>query len=223
MAKPTNLTEMNEELITYMNIFVFENWLHVPDDYVEKIVNFIDSLMIGKSFIKGSDFANLFIDVDLKLASEKADQINALEQIKLYVLSQKINKQVEEKNQLKTADFYDSCALKLKKYLKSIKDIDLNLIRPKKDQKSDFLGYSPSGGFFNLQGYIKNDYVEYKLSQMGQSYYFTLAKIILSYKLACYADIQTDNVKKISETIDDFNIEKVDEILDKSLVNPAKV
>lgn len=217
--QPQNLKDINDNLITYLNIFVVDNWKGVPVDFIETVSKFIDTLILNESFISGSKFSEHFIDVDLGQVKGSKDTSKILEAMTLYTEKEKISKYVENKNNLRNADFYDKNAKKISKFIKSLKNIDIEMMRPNEKQSSDYLGYIPKDSFFNFNGIIRNEYVQYKLSQSGVSYAETLARSIFSYKLALFADVQYIKLKEISQH---FNTPKkdseIEDILEKTLV-----
>lgn len=216
-TQPTNLLEINQNLDFHLNAFVDDNWSNVPADFIERVSAFVDTFMVGRSFISGTAFSDAFINVDLSGLKSSSDNSDVMKKIKLFTKKQAMTLFIDEQNTLKNADFYDKHVKKIAKFLKTLKITDV--MHPNDVQTSEYSGYFPKNPFFSFHGSIRNEYIKYRFSQSGVEYAETLARNILSYKLAVFADVQQTNLIRVAKNTETpKNETEMLEILEKTFI-----
>jgi hypothetical protein len=221
MNIPKTLKELNENYLQNMDIYLSENWDNVPVGFIESISELVDSLLLGKSMIRGYEALPLLVSniTDLSELKDDSSKEAVLQTLKVYNFQDAVKKQIEELSILKDASFYDSACKELFIYLKKYKEEDLLLIKAKPEQVVEFEGFNPTGGFLDFKGLMCNNHVNYRYENQYEEHYRQLAKLVISYKVAAYTEIQNNNLKNINpESLKDKTVDEIIIVVKENII-----
>jgi len=142
---PRNLNELNDSFVDFMNLFMKENWNHSPQNFIEIISQYIDSVLQN---IVCADGRNISVSVvkQYNLDSiNNTDKIELMNAVSSYGLTSKIEKIINDKNIFSNNEFYDKEIKKLKTFInKTFQKDTLLKMSPNKKQISEFRGFEPN-------------------------------------------------------------------------------
>jgi hypothetical protein len=205
----TTLKDLKNDYILNMSLFLDENWNNIPKSFVEKISDFVDSLLIEQSFLTDS-FVSDFVLGDINYF-ENLDNLSVEDMhkaVKLENFKVNLKKSVQEINFLKDNFEWDKLLNKVYSFAKKeFSKETLNKMSAKPKDVSRYRGLEVSGSasgiiMFDFTYLISNKAINEYYDYQYVEHYKQLLSLMYRYKVAAFSDIQAYNFRQHKKSSD---------------------